>query len=208
MQGFWGIIANMADDIILIIQRCLAGNDDAWSVIVRDYSKMAVSILCQKYSSLTRDDHNDIIQNVFIRLNKSGLKNFAGTSKYEFLAYFNTILKNEALRYIGTRNRRMTVSLDDNDATGEDDRPMREIPDPDDSSRPDKRAEAQEMSALIASTLSDCTEVDQQVFLLKARGHKDKEVSAILNMPLGTVAAKYSRIKDKLRKKYFGTHES
>jgi RNA polymerase sigma factor (sigma-70 family) len=198
----------MADDIILTIQRCLAGNDDSWSVFVRDYSKMAISILCRKCSGLTTDDHNDIIQDVFIRLNKSGLKNFAGTSKYEFLAYFNTIVRNEALRYIGARNRRMTISLYADNAEGEDDPPMREIPAPDDSARPDKRAEAQEMSALIATTLSDCTEVDQQVFLLKARGHKDKEVSAILNMPLGTVAVKYSRIKDKLRKKYFGTHES
>ena len=102
----------------------------------------------------------------------------------------------------------MTVSLDDDNADGENDRPMREIPDPDESARPDKRAEAQQIAELIAATLSECTGEDQQVFMLKARGHKDKEISAILKLPLGTVAVKYSRIKDKLRKKYFGPDES
>jgi len=198
----------MVEDIVSIIQRCIAGNEDAWSVFVREYSRLALSILCRKYSGLTRDEHDDIVQITFIRLNNSGLKNFAGASKYEFIAYFSTIVRNEALRYIESRKRRMTVSLTDENAEGEDDPPMLDIPDMDAGSRPDQRAEGQEMLALIATALCEFSEMDQQVFLLKARGHKDKEVSAILNMPLGTVAVKYSRIKDKLRRKYFDTHES
>jgi RNA polymerase sigma factor (sigma-70 family) len=192
----------MSGEVIQIIQQCLEGNGDAWSSLVREFSKRAMSTLFLKYSGLTPDDRDDIIQNVFLRLSNGGLGAFKGASQYEFLAYFNTILRNEALRHITARNRRSIEHTEANIDSEQEDASQAEYPDQNLNSQPDRQVEAQEMLAVISRALSDCSPVDQQVFLLKARGNKDREISSMLNIPLGTVAVKYSRIKDKLKQFY------
>ena len=52
------------------------------------------------------DDHDDIIQRTFTNLISSGLKNFKGTTKYEFLLYFKTIVRNKALRGIEDQKKK------------------------------------------------------------------------------------------------------
>ena len=191
----------MAEDIVITIQRCLAGDEDAWNALHREYSWIAMAFLRWKFPDVV-NDHDDIIQKVFTRLLSAGLKSFKGTTKYEFLPYFKTIVKNEALRSIEERKRRKTVSLHNENSENEDGSPMTDIPDPHVGSRPDRRAEAQELLALIAATLKEYALVDQEVFLLKKRGYRDREISAILDIPMGTVAVKYTRIKSRLREKF------
>ena len=191
----------MIEDVILIIQRCLAGDEEAWNAFHREYSGIAMAFLRWKFPSIV-DDHDDIIQKAFTNLLSAGLKNFKGTTKYEFLSYFKTIVRNEALRCIDDQKRLKVGSLHNEQSKSEDGPPILEIPDPDVGCRPDRRAEAQEMMSLLAKTLKEYALIDQEVYLLKLRGHMDKEVSAILDIPMGTVAVKYARIKSRLREKY------
>ncbi len=193
----------MADDIVLTIQRCLTGDENAWNELHREYSGIAMAFLRWKFPDVV-NDHDDIIQKVFTRLLSSGLKSFKGTTKYEFLSYFKTIVKNEALRCIEERKRRKVSSLHNESSGNEVDSPMMDIPDPNIASRPGRKAEAQEMVTLLAKTLKDYALIDQEVYLLKLRGHMDKEISAILDIPMGTVAVKYARIKSRLREKFDG----
>jgi len=193
----------MIEDVILVIQRCLAGDEEAWNALHREYSGIALAFLRWKFPAIA-DDHDDIIQKVFTNLLTSGLKNFRGTTKYEFLSYFKTVVGNEALRCIEDRKRREAGSFHHEQAESERASAVLEIPDPNVGSRPDRRAEAREMKTLLAKTLKDCALIDQEVCLLKLRGYKDKEISALLDIPMGTVAVKYARIKNKLRGKYEG----
>jgi RNA polymerase sigma factor (sigma-70 family) len=192
----------MLEDILPIFRRCLAGDDSAWSMFHREYSGVAMAILRRKFPDLI-DDHDDIVQRVFSNLLATGLSNFTGTTKYEFLAYFKTIVKNEALDCIEEKQRRKTVSLYNDKFEEEDDPPMYEIPDPNGSSQPDRQAEALEMLSCIEIVMRDYPIVDQQVFLMKLQGHMDREIAAMLKMPIGTVAVKYSRIRDTLLKKCY-----
>ena len=187
-------------DILLIIQRCLARDEDAWNTLHREYSGLALAILRRKFPDLI-DDHDDIIQKVFSSLLTTGLKNFNGTTQYEFLAYLKIIVRNEAVDFIQAKQRRKTVSLNNNSSENEDDPPMMEIPDPNIGLQPDHKAEAQELLTCIATVMRDYPIADQQVFLMKIQGHMDREISAMLKMPIGTVAVKYSRIRDTLREK-------
>jgi len=191
----------MVEEVILIIQRCLAGDEEAWNAFHREYSGIAMAFLRWKFSSVA-DDHDDIIQRAFTNLISSGLRNFKGTTKYEFLFYFKTIVKNEALRIIEDQKKRRAESLCNEHSASEDRPAMRELPDPDAGSRPDKRAEAREMATALAKTLKGYALIDQEVYLLKLRGYMDKEISAILDIPMGTVAVKYARIKSRLRDKF------
>ncbi len=193
----------MIENVNLIIQRCLAGDEEAWNTFHREYSGIALAFLRWKFPS-TADDHDDIIQRAFTNLVSSGLRNFKGTTKYEFLTYFKTIVKNEALRCIEDQKRRRAGSLHNEQSESEDGSPMLDIPDPDAGARPDRRAEAREMLTFLSKTLKEYTLIDQEVYLLKLRGRMDKEISAILDIPMGTVAVKYARIKSRLREKYDG----
>jgi len=191
----------MIEEVILTIQRCLAGEEEAWNAFHREYSGIALAFLRWKFSVIA-DDHDDIIQRAFTNLISSGLKNFRGATKYEFLSYFKAVVRNEALRCIEDRKRRGAGSFHDGPSESEDGPAVLEIPDPDAGSRPDRKAETRELVSLLAKALKEYTLIDQEVYLLKLRGHMDREVSAILDIPMGTVAVKYARIKSKLREKY------
>ncbi len=190
----------MVEDVHFIIQTCLAGEEAAWNTLHRHYAPLALAYLRWKFSTISMD-HDDIIQRVFINLLSFGLKNFKGTSKYEFLTYFKTIVRNEALRCVYDLNKKRTDSLE-KDRDDDEDAMVLQLPDPDLGSRPDRKVEAKELVAFLAKTLKDYAVVDQEVYLLKMRGHMDREVSAILDIPMGTVAVKYARVKKKLREKY------
>ncbi len=190
----------MLEDVCLIIQPCLEGDEDAWNALHHEYAPVALAYLRWKFPTVG-DDHDDIIQRTFTNLLSFGLKNFKGTSKYEFLAYFKTIVRNEALRCVYALRKKRTDSLEKDQ--GEDEGAIElDFADPDPSSRPDRKVEAKEIVAFLAKALKDYAVVDQEIYLLKMRGHMDKEISAILDIPMGTVAVKYARVKKKLREKY------
>ncbi len=153
----------MIEDVILIIQRCLAGDEEAWNAFHREYSGIAMAFLRWKFPAII-DDHDDIIQRTFTNLISTGLKNYKGTTKYEFLTYFKTIVRNEALRSIEDQKRKRAGSIQDAQSDSEDGPPMLEIPDPDAGSRSDRRAEAQELVNLLAKALKEYTLIDQEVY--------------------------------------------
>ena len=182
------------DDITSLINACLAGDKTAWNTLFKEYASIAIQILRKQFPALAPDDHHDIVQNVFSRLARYGLSNFQGTCRNSFLAYFNTMVKNEARTYLASEKMmRSAIRTDDSC----DVQPANEIPDH--RQRPDKAVENQEMLSLVQVALNDMPLVARQVFLMKAKGDKDQEIAYILDIPLGTVAQNYSRVKEKLR---------
>lgn len=188
----------MADDLIPLVQGCIAGDKGSWDIFVRDFSRTAMNILNSKFHNLGVDRKEDIIQNVFIKLIQDGLKSFNGKSKYEFLAYFKTIVHNEASTYCNSEKRKNnTISLDQ-EKEGEDGELLQqEIAD--DDPGPDTIAEGKQNIGKVVSILQEYPLQDQQIFRMKIDGEKDKDISEMLGMPMGTVAAKYSRMKERLR---------
>ena len=195
------------NDITPLINACLSGDKESWNSLFREYSPLALHFLTRKFGTLATDDHHDIIQNVFTRLIQYGLKNFQGTSRNSFVAYFTTMVRNEALTYLASE-RAMTNALvvDQGAGDSDDELPTYEIPDH--SMRPDRAVENQEIVELVQHALKETPLVLQQVFMMKSTGSKDREIAESLNIPMGTVAQNYSRVKEKVRRfiegKYFG----
>lgn len=107
----------MPDEVISLINQCLDNCGDSWNTFVREYARIAMNILNSGFSSIEAHEKDDIIQNVFSKLFNSGLRNFRGTTKYEFLAYFKTIVTNEAKTFLkADKNKHAALSLDDEDA--------------------------------------------------------------------------------------------
>lgn len=55
---------------------------------------MAMNIPNSRFWNIIEHEKEDIVQIVFMKLKQSGLRDFRGASKYEFLAYFNQIVRN------------------------------------------------------------------------------------------------------------------
>jgi len=195
----------MLEDVILVIERCIRGEERAWNTFVKDFGSMAENIL-RKFSDLISQDRENIIQNVFIRLLKGGLSNFRGSTKYEFFKYFKTIVINEAISYLKSEGRdKKDVSLNGevkvNGEEGSEGSSLYDlflIPNQDSHSGPESAAEEKEALDMVKKVMEGFPLLDQQIFWMKLQGFKEEEIKKILGIPLGTVASKYSRIRTKI----------
>jgi RNA polymerase sigma factor (sigma-70 family) len=157
-----------------------------------------MNVLNSKIGDLSLDQREDIIQNTFSKLVKGGLKNFRGSTRYEFLAYFKRIVMNEARSYLKSgRGWKDAVSLDQ-----EGDRDRKEAPlfaVNDENPEPYTGAKRNEQLAILKVILNGAPLLTKQVVLMKMEGYKDKEISDILGISVGTVASRYSRIKERIK---------
>src|SRR5208337_5572132 len=118
----------MVDDIQSVVRGCLSGNETAWSAFFTEYAPIAMNMLGRRLGDLSVDEKEDIIQNTFSKLLKGGLKNFRGSTMYEFLAYFRRIVLNEALTYLKSgRAWKDTVSLDRGKESDQPELPQLEV---------------------------------------------------------------------------------
>lgn len=187
----------MNDDVILLIQGCLAGDKNSWDVFDNEFRLTAEKIL-HRFSGVAEPDKQDIIQNVFVKLRQGGLQNFRGASKYEFLDYFKTIVRNEALNHIASCKRRNNEVSLNQERDGEDGESL-QYDIADDSPWPEDLLAAKQRAGLVQKTLQEYSVKEQQIFIMKIEGHKDREIANIFGMPMGTVAVKYLRMKERLK---------
>jgi RNA polymerase sigma factor (sigma-70 family) len=189
----------MVDDMQSVMAGCFSGNETAWSAFFTEYAPIAMNILSHRLGDLSLDEKEDIIQNTFSKLLKGGLKNFRGSTRYEFLAYFRRIVLNEALTYLKSgREWKDTASLDQERDRDQPESPQLEVHD----GNPEAYAGAKkhEQLQIITTVLEGSPVETKQVVLMKMEGYKDREIADILGISPGTVASKYSRIKEKVKK--------
>jgi RNA polymerase sigma factor (sigma-70 family) len=150
------------------------------------------------YFRRSAENIDEVTQRVFIKLWKVGLRDFRGTNRYQFLSYLKQITINEAKTFLrSTVIRKGEVSLNQNPSAGDDVRSMTDIvsraPDPEEITMVTERME------ILANHLHDLPLEHQQIFLMKAKGYKNREIGDILGIPDGTVASSYSRIIERLK---------
>jgi RNA polymerase sigma factor (sigma-70 family) len=188
----------MLDDMQSVIAGCLSGKETVWSAFFTEYAPIAMNILNHRLGDLSLDEKEDIIQNTFSKLLKGGLKNFRGSTMYEFLAYFKRIVLNEALTYLKSgREWRDAISLDQEKESDRSELPQLEVHDGDPEAYAD--AKTHEQLRIIRTVLEGCPMETKQVVLMKMEGYKDREIADILGISPGTVASKYSRIKERVK---------
>ena len=191
----------MIEDVLLVIRGCLQGEERAWNLFAKEFGSLAKNIL-KKYSDLTLQDRENIMQNVFEKLLRGGLSNFHGLTKYEFFKYFKTIVINEGISYLKSKGKdKKDVSLNQgvniNGEGSEGSFLIDLIPNRKHLS-PYLVAEERETLDIIQKIMKEFPLFDQQIFWMKLQGYKDEEIKKILGIPLGTVASKYSRVRTKI----------
>jgi len=193
----------MLDNVIEMIRDCLSNLETGCDALYKECASICINILNKHFPILSLDDKDDVVQNTSLKLVRGGLKNFQGTTKYEFLAYFNRVVRNEAYTYLESlKKRENVISIDQGKDCGDDQLPPIEIIDP--KPGPDKPLQLKELKRLIEKVLKEFPIKTSQIFVMKREGYKDREISDILGIPMGTVAKQYHQIRQRLQHEITG----
>jgi len=190
-------------DSLEIIALCKKGDPRAWEGFIKQYGPFAQNIV-RKYFPVGLEDLENITQNIFIKLYEGGMVHFRGTTLYEFRAYYKTIVLNETKSYLKNENRWKDKIEDLFPAFEDTDEEFLFTKNPienidNQSPKPDHIAEEKEMAKIVDKVLENFSLNERQVFLLKIKGYKEKEISKIVGIPMGSVASSYSRMVEKIQ---------
>ena len=168
-----------------LVQRCKAGDEEAWNELVARFSRYVYAI-CTRGFRLSDADAEDVFQEVFARVYTN----------------LHTLRDAAAVRpWIAQLTRRLCI---DALAKRERERPDAE-PRPEEQS--DDIAEVDEAFAVreAMTTLSDtCQEMLDRFF---ARDQSYRTISEELELPAGTIASRIARCLGKLRAELEGRNE-
>lgn len=174
-----------------IVERVLAGEMDAFSVLVDRYQDRIFSaVLNYVYN---HDDAIDITQEAFVKA-YSRLKSFNASSA--FYTWLYRIAVNSAIDFLRKRKSRPADSLDDDKFADIGFEPVSH----DASADPEKVVVRSEQAQTLRKAIASLsTKLKSALILHDVEGLSQEEVAEILNVPLGTVKSRVSRARIELR---------
>jgi RNA polymerase sigma factor (sigma-70 family) len=189
----YGNRAPVAQDLKDLLPGVLAGDKKSWDAFVRTYSPLVYRML-GKFSSLSPSEREDLTQDVFLLLLDRGIRQFHGSTPYEFAAYIRMITQNEAKSHLRRHGRRFELNVLDQESDDEDDRPAID-PAAGRSSDPEEMTLDAENRRALLGCIQTIPEVDQEIFWMRQREDSYDEISQMLGLPTGTIASKFHRAK-------------
>lgn len=174
-----------------VVEQVLAGNVDAFSVLVKRYQDRIYSAALNYVSS--PEDAVDIAQETFVKA-YSKLRTFDSASA--FYTWLYRIAINTAIDHLRKRKSRPADSLDDDKFTEIGFEP--ETKDP--TSDPERVLARNEQARMLRQAISSLSEKLRSVVVLHdVEGLSQEEVAEILKVPVGTVKSRVSRARAELR---------
>jgi len=169
---------------ILLVKRCLAGDEGAWEDLVKTHTRRVYSIC---YRFIGKDSEaQDLTQDVFLRLFRT-LKSFRA-GEGSFTVWLSRMTRNLLIdNYRRTRQERITDSI-------EEQLPMMEERSIGAGSRADGLLAGREASELLQGALQRLSpELRETVILRDLEEMEYKEIAETLGVPEGTVKSRLNR---------------
>lgn len=175
-----------SDDQTLIL-RTLGGEENAFGVLVQKYQNRLFNGLVQIVRS--HAEAEDLSQEAFV-LAFTKLKSFQGNSA--FYTWLYRIAYNLAITRI--RRRKANLSLDSQHEAGLDYACQ--------GCSPSERMEQDEQANLVRTALNQLSEEHRTILILREMEEMDYDaLSAVLDLPIGTVRSRLHRAREQLREK-------
>ncbi len=178
-------------DDISLVKACRAGQTEAFGALVLRYQDRLYPTILRLIGST--EDAKDVMQDTFLRAFEK-LDQFQGDSSFYTWVY--RIAVNLALSGHRRRRVRSLVRPHSERATKSGEERADESPESD-PTFPLERAERERVVEAALNQL--CPEHRAVVLLKDFDGHRYEEISAILNVPLGTVRSRLHRARCELR---------
>jgi RNA polymerase sigma factor (sigma-70 family) len=168
------------------VRRCQAGDPDAWRAFLSPLQ--AIGRRALRSFRLPTADSEDIVAEALAALYAGGLSRFRGGTIAEFVAFLKAVVRNRAIDFVKGQKRWQGH--------------------PDELAAKAARPEPRDFSTAISD--EECLEFlrqevarlkreDRELFLMKARGMKEREIAEQTGRPPGTIASQIARLLERLR---------
>ena len=181
-----GISANLLE----LVTRCRNGDADAWRTLLPAFQEVGRRTLRSFHLSVA--DIDDVLAEALTGLYAGGLSQFRGGTTAELVGFLRSVVRNQAIDFVKSRNRWFVTEPAGLEKIGAGlDRPV------DDPFT--VNLENDQCVEFLRSELETLPVEDRELFLMKARGLKEREIAVQTGRPPGTVASRISRLLERLR---------
>jgi len=166
-----------------LVARAQSGDAAAFDELVIKYSPRLYGLIYNMTSN--HEDTNDMLQDVFAKAYRA-IKGFRGKSS--FYTWIHTIAVNMTLNFLKKRGRRYHLSLDDVDASIQNDKEFIEVTS---TSSPVREADLTELQRRLNESMMKLSEEHRAVVtMFHIQGMPHAEISKILGVSEGTVRSR------------------
>jgi len=172
-------------DLLDLVRRCRDGDPNAWRAFLPLFQEIGSRALRSFRFSST--DSDDVLSEVLTSLYAGGLSRFRGQTLAEFFGFLKAVVRNRAIDFVKERGRWVPT-----DSPGE-------------GSTEDSSANSltgladEECLEFLRQEVNGLKREDRELYLMKARGFKEREIAAQTGKPPGTVASQIARLLERLR---------
>jgi RNA polymerase sigma factor (sigma-70 family) len=171
--------AAISADLLDLVKRCRDGDADAWRTLLPHFQ--AIGHRALRSFRLAAADAEDVLADALASLYRGGLSQFRGETVPQFLAFLKAVVRNRALDVL---KHRREGPLPPDIASGED----------------TQRDVAQdECLEFLRQEVARLKREDRELYLMKARGLKEREIAEQTGRPPGTVSSQIARLLERLR---------
>lgn len=177
-----------------LLEKCKAGNRNAFSELVERYQSKIINMAYGMLSD--QEDAYDAAQEVFIKVYRN-LDSFEGKSSFSTWIYRITVnVCNDILR----KRQRKISAISIFSSSDDDEEKVIEIKD--DAPTPHEAVEMTETQIEVRNAIASLSDEYKTVItLFDIEGLSYDEISSIINCPVGTVKSRLNRARGALRKK-------
>jgi RNA polymerase sigma-70 factor (ECF subfamily) len=171
------------DEDQALVARAQSGDATAFDELVVKYSPRLYGLIYNMTSN--HEDTNDMLQDVFAKAYRA-IKGFRGKSS--FYTWIHTIAVNMTLNFLKKRGRRYHLSLDDVDASIQNDKEFIEVTS---TSSPVREADLTELQRRLNEAMMKLSDEHRAVVtMFHIQGMPHAEISKILGVSEGTVRSR------------------
>jgi RNA polymerase sigma factor (sigma-70 family) len=166
-----------------LVARTQTGDASAFDQLVVKYSPRLYGLVYNMTSN--HEDTNDLLQDIFSKAYKA-IRGFRGKSS--FYTWIHSIAVNMTLNFLKKRGRRFNLSLDDVDASIQNDKEFLELTA---TSSPVREADLSELQRRLNEAMMKLSDEHRAVVtMFHIQGMPHAEISKILNVSEGTVRSR------------------
>ena len=165
-----------------MVKRCGDGDPEAWRAFLPPFQEFGRRAL--RAFRLSPADADDIIADALASLYAGSLAHFRGATSGELVAFLRTIVRNRAIDVLKHRNRWIPTASPGEGAA----------PEPEALGVADD-----ECMEFLRQAVAALKREERELYLMKARGLKEREIAEQTGRPPGTVASQIARLLERLR---------
>ncbi len=169
------------------MRRCRDGDPDAWKAFLTPFQEIGRRAL--RSFRLPEADADDVLSDALTSLYAGGLARFRGETIPELIGFLKAIVRNRAIDLVKDRIKRGESPMDESTAqvAGME---RRDVP---------GGVADEQCLEFLRQEIEGLKREDRELYLMKARGLKEREIAEQTGRPPGTIASQIARLLERLR---------